>query len=575
MAFINKSPRTGTLEEVIGRHKDGSKLLGEADIFARIQNDCENSTLHWYVWYDLCLPLPVRDKQEIQIDFLLICEKGAIVLEVKGGRIQVLDGRYYWERSGHLEPMKITPFVQAQDYLWALLENNVLNRDRIFTSYAVAFPHQEMQITNPNVALDQSFWLWDKTRQDNKEESIADFFEDILDETKRYSSKGRYINEMSEDELGKVVAILSPTLEDKGRYSVSSLSEVLNWLHIDNLDILEGLSKNNRILIEGGPGTGKTTMAKAYVKKHKGLKGLYLCHNVLLAKKIEIDFFKEGLLNCEVSTYSKFLLSLGISEEHPLSHNELISKNHKTYDFIIIDEAQDIIDKGINVILDSFSSRYTNGLETGSYLVFYDIEQGYNSNFRRLDYVVSDLQRNAAHYKLNENKRVITNKLLVEIANRFLSLESEDEYINYLCELLDNSTPNLSITRTEDNKTLSIAFRNAINNSADKTNTVVLVHSDFKHIYATRDDHSMTLYEVLSCKPGIHILDEDDIENPDKSSIPFTSILRYKGLETNKVILVIPYKANNKNIDNFLFEIYVGFSRAMMELHVILHNTDY
>ena len=98
-----------------------------------------------------------------------------------------------------------------------------------------------------------------------------------------------------------------------------------------------------------------------------------------------------------------------------------------------------------------------------------------------------------------------------------------------------------------------------------------MVHSSFKHIKAPNDE-GLTIYDSLLCKPGVHILDENDISNPNKSSIPFTSILKYKGLENNKIILVIPDHCEIGEFNNFLFEVYVGFTRAMMELHVIIYS---
>ena len=576
MAFFNKSRRTGTLEEVIGRHEDGTILQGEADMYVRIQKDCEKSPLHWYVWYDLSLPISYGGQSEIQIDFLLICEKGAIILEVKGGGIEVIGGRYYYSgKNGTLTPMKCSPFDQANHYKWALINNKVLNNDQLFVDYAVAFPHKEMNATSTNEQVDLSFWLWDKNCHEDDNCSFADFCESILDYARENSSKSRFIHILSDKELSDIVEILSPTLEDKSRYSQSSLVEVLKWLHVENMDILQGLSKNKRVLIEGGPGTGKTTMAKAFIKKHNGLKGLYLCQNILLQAKIKEDLVQEDLYNCEVYTYGRFIQSLAGST---FPQNETITSaivkqildlnNHKFYDYVIIDEAQDIADLGVIPLLNSITSNTGNGINIGSYLIFYDIEQGYNSNYRKIDELISDLLGCAAHYQLNENKRVITNKEIVRIANHVLELESNDQYLGYLKEISEDEHPYLSITKCDCNKSLSRAFRAAIKQSSDTTNTVVLVHSAFKHTMSTADA-GMTLYDSLSCKPGVHILDEKDISNPDKSSIPFTSILKYKGLETHKVILVIPEQCESSDLRNFLFEVYVGITRAMMELQIL------
>ena len=85
--------------ETIIKHNDGTPLYGEIDMYRRIWKDCEKSNLTWHFWHDLRLPIGNSRQSEIQIDFFLVCEKGALVVEVKGGNIGIQNGQFFFSKG--------------------------------------------------------------------------------------------------------------------------------------------------------------------------------------------------------------------------------------------------------------------------------------------------------------------------------------------------------------------------------------------------------------------------------------------------------------------------------------------
>lgn len=394
---------------------------------------------------------------------------------------------------------------------------------------------------------------------------------------------------MTDEELKSTISALAPSIEDRYKYSLTSLREVLDWLHIDNLNILEGLRKNSRILIEGGPGTGKTTMAKAYIKRHSGLKGLYLCWTGLLASKVRLDLNKERLDTCIVKTYNNYVKAITDPEfnielryntsdfEKDLSTALRKASKKMEYDYIIVDEAQDVADKGVEILLNELLGQNHNGLEQGRYLVFYDLEQGYNSLERNLNEVISRLSKYAANFILDENKRVPTNKLIVEYANKVLNVEHDQpSFEAYLKVLNENDIPGLTISIRKNvrevKKTIKAHSKLLAQYCGEMSSTTLLIHSDFRHKDQEEDD---SIYDTIADMDSILVpLSEKTIERKSKQMLAYTTILKYKGLEDNNIILVIPYEKIKSSWDNFLFEIYEGMTRAIMNLDIIVLKED-
>ena len=82
------------LEKIIVKD-DGSPLYGEITAYKKLFTDLTESKLEWDVWHDLKLPyhsdqFNYYKKTSAQLDFLVLCREGIIVLEIKGGAISTI-----------------------------------------------------------------------------------------------------------------------------------------------------------------------------------------------------------------------------------------------------------------------------------------------------------------------------------------------------------------------------------------------------------------------------------------------------------------------------------------------------
>ena len=258
--------------ETIIKHNDGTPLYGEIDMYRRIWKDCEKSNLTWHFWHDLRLPIGNSRQSEIQIDFFLVCEKGALVVEVKGGNVGIQNGQFFFSKGDGMT-MDRSPFQQAEDYKYALLNNKIINSSQIFIDTVCAFPHTKMAHTNHLPKLDMGYKLWSAYQQENQSESFAEFCLSVLSIDKE--RKHWFTEDLKPTEVDIVIHHLVANIRPDFSYTETSYQSILDWLNIQNLDTFKSLEKNNRIIIEGGPGTGKTTIAGWRIARYISLFHLY------------------------------------------------------------------------------------------------------------------------------------------------------------------------------------------------------------------------------------------------------------------------------------------------------------
>lgn len=239
------------------------------------------TVLHSFPWLR-----PWRDQgalAEGESDFVVLHRRyGLLVLEVKGGRGIRYSGRKWYRSSFHGEREFKDPFNQAQRNMHALVDiveersGNRLGRRDFTHGYAVVFPHVDYDGVPPPHA-DRAIII---SRRD-----LIYIDRSVLTAFKAW---GTYRWELS---ISQYNILLHDCLMPKFRIirrigpDISSATEKLMELTEQQAQVFEGLYAQNRVLVEGVAGSGKTFLAldRANAFARTGKRTLFVCFNSALA----------------------------------------------------------------------------------------------------------------------------------------------------------------------------------------------------------------------------------------------------------------------------------------------------
>ncbi len=513
-----------------------------------------------YVLHSLGLP-----KHNIkiygEIDFVVVCELGIACLEIKGGRIECRDGAWVFiDRYGKENVKSEGPFTQVKDNMFSL--KNILkekfpsNRhvQNILLACGVMFPDINFTANTEEIIKDI---VYDKSVED-----ISLYMKQVFEYWKSRAHKEPA--KLSPSDIEEIVSYLRgnfcfiPTLADR----LNEVDNKLIRLTNEQVNIMNGLYANKRLVIEGSAGTGKTLLAINFVKQKlkEGLKVLYLAYNKNLVKNVSnmldtenenlkiinihalfgeyIDIDKEKLSEDPQNYFSHILPEEFLDFISEIKEDEL---DKLQYDVLVMDEGQDIANQ---VYLYSLDYLLKGGFKAGKWVFFYDEKQNlYNPEYDEgMEFLY---EYDPSRFKLSTNCRNT-----VQIGTySFDAIGLEDKVF-----IKENGEEIVKV-KYSDLDDAKAKFKDIIKNLKKEN----IKEQEILFLSPKRYENS------ILCTMELEV--NKDVNDISCNNLPkFSTIHGFKGLDSKVVIMCDLEKIKEEDKSTLL---YIGASRARTLLYLV------
>lgn len=513
-----------------------------------------------YVLHSLGLPKH-QSKIYGEIDFVVVCDRGVACLEIKGGRVECRDGKWFFkDRYGVEREKPEGPFAQVTGNMFSLRDvlkkkfQNNKHMKNLLTACGVVFPDIEFKSVSQEIISEIVY--------DNRTEDITGYMNRVFDywEERQHGQPSR----LSPGDIRDIVQFLRgdfvfiPTLSDR----LNSVEKRLVRLTSEQAQLMQALSLNKHLLIEGNAGTGKTLLAVDFAKKKaaSGKKVLFLTYNKNLANNVirQVDTIENlKVINIHALFGEYVAVDIKKMQENPnvyfseilpeifyeylseLSDEEL---EKIKYDLIIMDEGQDILKP---LYLYSLDTLLRGGFANGDWAVFYDEKQ----NIYNPDY--NDGMEILHGYNCTEFKLFVNCRNTVQIGTYSSKISGVDlgEFIRENGEEVQN----ISYEDDDDfKKKITGILKNLRKEKVDIRDIVFLAPKKYKNSKVAQ--------------AGIEVNEIGDNFDSSKELPVYATIQGFKGLDSKIVILTDVEYIRKENLSSFL---YIAGTRARTLLYIV------
>ncbi|WP_169449137.1 nuclease-related domain-containing DEAD/DEAH box helicase [Patulibacter americanus] len=368
--------------------KNGS--AAEALVYRRLRDETPDD---WLAVHSVGLSSH-RTKPWAELDFVVVGPFGVLCLEVKGGQVTAEGGS--WSTNGNA--LKESPFQQAGGGAAALhgeLITAVPPVRRTVVGHGVVFPDVRFKARGAGIDHDL---IYD---DDDLRRPMRDYLERLA--THWHAFHGRGDEQLSRAERAAVVRFLAPSFDliPTLRARMAEVDAELVELTRAQGRVLRGMRDQERALVRGGAGTGKTMLAADEAARfaRSGQRVLLCCRSAALARHIARSVETDGV---DVRSYRELLDELVDAADRralipdaedrdvldvflPEQAMEAVSELERigSYDALVVDEGQDLMVEGALDLLDVLLE---GGLARGRWRVFLDHKQNVFEAVDRLQY---------------------------------------------------------------------------------------------------------------------------------------------------------------------------------------------